>query len=410
MKRKIHISIQVVKRVFVFMIYLFPEYLLRIGLMRNIYYIFASAVSLFFIIWFLFNGARKNSNHIKKMFLLILSFYVVVLISTYGNGGPRNALTAQSLIACGFAGAICYFFDEREYLISLKAIVVWLELCVIINLITVIIFPNGLYSVYGFNMSYANAAYFLGHRNNAVEYLIPLMGCSSYLNLIQGRRNSGNYYFVILLSLFTALLTWSVNEMLCVVAVLGCELLLVNREKLPMININIGYFASAGLTILLVAMDFLSYMSSTIEVVFKKNITVLSRVKIWERAVTAIYQKPWLGYGCEEATTKYMRIGHANSCHNYFLDCFYYGGTILMAIMTLIIFTVSNRVKNINRFVKAKISIFFVSYFVLWIASATHMNQLFIMFGFFMITMSLPWENIKEDDVRSKIRFRKLKA
>lgn len=378
-----------------FALYFFPPYLLTRGILRNVYYIAGSVISIVFIGWFLFKGRKNAEKHSKIMLSLITLFYVILCISTVKNNGPYTALIAQSVIAIGFSTCVIYYFTPQKRILSLRTLVFWLEICVVINLMTILVFPNGLYQVYGYTQAYSNPGYFLGHKNNAIEFLIPLIGCSSYLNILKGKTTSYNYKLILIISSTTALLTWSGNEILCIAAVVMCDILLILKGKVGWMKIPVMYLISLIISALLVFMDLLSYVAGILQSVLNKSGTVFARARFWQRAMVSIIQRPWLGSGVETSEVKYLKIGHPNSCHNYFLDYLYYGGILLLAVITGMIVMLSSKLKDANEYVKAKTAIIFLSYFVLWIGTPIHRDQLFFMFGFFMITICIDWKNLK---------------
>ena len=83
------------------------------------------------------------------------------------------SISLNGIVYCSLTA---YMFERKNQKKWLRLLTIELEALVTLNLLTVILFPNGLYLIYGFNKGYSNAAYLLGHRNNAIEHMIPLTG------------------------------------------------------------------------------------------------------------------------------------------------------------------------------------------------------------------------------------------
>jgi len=376
-----------------FAIFIFPPYLLSLGEMRTLYTLLASILSLFYIFIFLFRIKRNRfTNSSIWLYVLICLFYFVILVSTILHNGPLILILGQSIIAVGFMASLFYNFAYNSVIHTLSMLELWLGICCTVNLITILFFPEGLYTIYGYNYTYSNPGYFLGHRNNAIEFLIPLLAVTSYVDLLRGKLNSKRYMIYFLISVITSIMTWSVNAILCVFVIMLCNIYLLKRNKGKIFNIRTLWIASVVGTIAMTGAGAISYLMPYIQKFFDKSQTVLSRIRIWNQSIFHISRSPIIGYGVEEQAIKYFKIGHINSCHNYYLDYLYYGGIVLLIIVVLILETV---VKSVNKYtskIKNKICIYFFAYFILWLGSPIHRDFLFLMFGVFLLSVLIPWE------------------
>ena len=390
------ISRNSVVRLFIFALFFTPYYLFSFSFdIQRVLYLLRGGVSVYFVVKLLLRY-RKNriSNNLILLFVLIALFYGVLVVSTVVNGGPLIELIAQTVTAVGFAAAALCYFSSDKAMLALNELILWLEITAIVNLITVLLFPEGLYVTYGYGQAYSNPGYFFGHRNNAIETLIPLMGLACYKDLFLHRKRSVHYWFIIALSSLTSILTWSVNAILCVGVIVGIEILLLIRDKWGFLKVRVLFWGVTAFSCFITAFSGINYFFRFFENVLNKSHTLNERIRIWGRAIIAISQKPWFGYGAEDYDVKYLRIGHSNSTHNYILDYIYYGGIVLFIVVVLIFQMVDKVVRNQADIINAKISAMFGSYFVLWLGTPIHRNQLFYMFGFIIITVSLPWQKL----------------
>lgn len=382
----------------VFLVYFCPAYFLTFTNIRNMYYAIAGAISVVFIFFVLLDKIKKEKRQGYLMVLLIFLFYGIILLTTYINGGPYRAYLVQSVIGVGFCAMVIYLFGRKLHNEALAAIIIVLEILVIANLFTILIYPDGLYLVYGYTVNSAfgrhQPGFLLGHRNNAIEYCIPLIGLICYKDLLDHKKHSLNYIFAIMISIISSILTWSANAIVCIAFIILAEVFMVVKKESKILNVGSLYISSAILSALIILADIQEFFSFFLEKILHRDVTLSNRTKIWSRALVAISEKPLLGYGIEEGSLKFLRISHSNSCHNYFLDYLYYGGIVLLCVITLIIVLISKRIKYVEKYLKVKMSIFFGAYFLLWLATPIHMNYLFIMFGFMTVTICMPWEEI----------------
>lgn len=97
--------------------------------------------------------------------------------------------------------------------------------------------------------------------------------------------------------------------------------------------ILVGYISS----ILLIFTDFISLFRNIIVEVFNKDLTLSSRIFIWQRALAHIQKSQWIGYGNEnpEFTTAIIGINHT---HNLILEILYRGGIIGLILFSFALF------------------------------------------------------------------------
>ena len=365
----------------VIMIYLSPGYLQTISLYHRLWQGICAVLSLYFIISYI---------HKPKWFLgftLIALFYISVLLSTIINHGQIVQFMIIALIGIGFAAMTIHTFSSdtlQDYV--LNAFIIALEVYVVINFLTVVLMPEGLYRVYGYNLDWAsNPAYLLGHRNNAIEYFLPLIGLIG----VKSRKNnlvlSKNLIFIIVVSLATSLLTWSVNAMLCI-AFLVISLVIYNRKGIIGYTLPILLGASAIASFVLINIELNPFIQNIVVNVFHKSTNLSGRTRIWGKALLSIRESPIWGHGIQENLYNYVRLTTVGSTHNYFLDFLYWGGLICLIITLLYIFYINRIYRKGEKTVENYCNIFYGTYFILWIATPIHKENMFLMFAYFIAT------------------------
>ena len=361
------------------LIYMIPTYFKNVGIIYIFYNNLLPMVSVVIVTVFFL----KIKN--KKLYILISLFYFVIILSTFLHHGDTFGIMKVSFNGLSYCALTVYIFERKNYKNCIKYIIAIMEILVAMNLITVILFPQGLYLIYGYNGGYSNPAYLLGHRNNAVEYMIPLIGLCVINDVIQDRKISINTVLVLVLSLLTSILTWSANAILCIAfVILACTFVII-KKKFKLFNIWFLYLASAVISILLIVFRFQERYAELLVNLLRRDVTLSSRAYLWERALIYIRQSPVIGYGVEVPSVFYWKIGHMSSCHNYFLDFLYQGGIILLIIVTIIMIVLTYYCSTVEKESKARISIVFGAYMILWIETPVHRDSLFVMFSFFLV-------------------------
>ena len=77
-----------------------------------------------------------------------------------------------------------------------------------------------------------------------------------------------------------------------------------------------------------------------------------------------------------------------------------------MIIVVLMILLANKKAQDYGSRINIKISTIFLSYFILWLGTPIHRNQLFFMFTFMMITICLPWNKIKNHNISNIKNFK----
>jgi O-antigen ligase len=378
-------------------VYLTPAYFKKFDDISYFYYYILPILSIPLVI--LNISVLKKKNY---FFLLIFSYYAMIFLSTKNSNGQIDNYLNYSLIGVGYCSIINYFFSKNSYKKYLKILIIVLEIIVIINFISVIFNPNGLYKVYGYNNTYYNPAFILGHKNNAIEYLIPFIGLVMYNEVLRDKWFSFNLIFAVSISFMTVLLTKSVNSLLCISFIIVAYIYIYLFKKSYFPNIFRLYFISILTSFGVIYLKVQNVLKNIIFYLFKKDATLNSRTLIWDRAVYWIKKNFLFGYGIEKQDVTHTRIIHSSSCHNYFLDYLYQGGLVVFCLVFFMIYFINKKIEKCSKSIRYKIATIFGAYFILWIASPVHKDYIFIMFVFFIITINIRWDDIKLNEGSDK--------
>lgn len=355
-----------------------PAFFTRISIIDEIYSILQIFCFIICIILFFIN--LKN-NHLSTILLFIVLFWAVYIFSTIINKG--SIITSIRPLLMTFS--ICSFYElyiktSKKYDI-IKDAKNYFAVLLYINLITILIFPEGLY--YANN---ENAHYFLGHKNNSIEYIIPAVCFSLIYDEIKKRKVSINSKVLIACSLITVILTWSANAIIAT-TFMFVTLFLQTKNIIEKIinctNFFIAYIASFFLIIIFRMQYIFAWL---IEDILHKSLDFTYRTYIWDKALKWISESPVIGYGFEDPGLKVLKIGHPNSAHNYILDYLYMGGYLGLSIIGIILILIVNKLNKIKNNFSKILTYSVCTYFILWFATPIHRDTLCLMFLIF--TMS----------------------
>lgn len=125
------------------------------------------------------------------IFIILMVIYFTIFVSAIMHGSFKELLFED------FAGfAMCFGFEywlRNNFKRTIKCVYYMLTTLAILNLVCILLFPNGLYnSIYDITFSYAqsfNLSYsqnwLFGYKNNQFGYLLPLIGVAFTYSYIE---------------------------------------------------------------------------------------------------------------------------------------------------------------------------------------------------------------------------------
>lgn len=347
-------------------------------------------VSIAFLLLLFFTKKKKPSRIITILFLM----QVWVLMSTILNSGDvkRAILTMISIIA--LAMIVDMYSDKILRLLS--AIMGNLELLIYINLITLLMFPGGLYRQ-GVHSEFI--CYFLGFKNAFFSYcLIAIL--VAFINVAINKR-----YFrsvlLILASLLNVTIGWSATSVaaLILVVALGIYVLLVRKTKLFQVLTYMKVFLlSLVFNILMVFFEFFSssnIFNYLVVNVFNKQDTMTTRKVIWSLASQMIAQKPLIGYGIGEHVSW---AGYTWHGHNRIVQFLLEGGVPNLLFYVILIICISRVMVRCKKTVMY--NIFMATWCGFFVYSMAESGSTAIMFSvLFVLTYHIDNLASKEEQV-----------
>ena len=315
-------------------------------------------------------------KQISPIILTISIYEFVRFFSTFVNSGDylKILIECASVITFSMLIEVALKWDALYFL---RTIVFLLTLICIINLITVLAFPDGLYS------TTFERNWLLGYDNSHITFILPLAifymlyaYCKKY-----GLFRKFLYLAIIFSSIF---ITWSATSVVGI-SLFSLLCLLSEMNIRPRwINLKTCIIFAGVLFALLVilrAEDSLSYL---IVDILGKNLTLTGRTFIWNKGFEAFLKNPILGCGVLDTSSIRLLLGGASHCHNMFLNILFESGLLGMFCFVVILFMIFKPLKqahdNQYRFL---IYIAFLCYFVIFQAEAYN-----LMFFFSICTIS----------------------
>lgn len=256
-----------------------------------------------------------------KMNAPVLVFLLIqgaLIFSTLYNNldiGPwfNSAASAVALVLLVDLGC-------RDFSHFLKGGIACYLLLVSVNLITVLLFPNGMYQTL-----YQTRNWFLGYDNNHLQTILPGFCIAVCYAGFFERKAIAILYSIIAMA--TILLTQSAAAIVALV-VLACSFLFINKNTGKVVNFRFYACIYYILFFVIVVFRFQEVFGVFIEGL-GKNLTFTGRTLIWDSYLAAIAKAPVFGYGVMSSSAKLLTVGTMPYTHNHILEVLFSGGALL---------------------------------------------------------------------------------
>jgi len=306
--------------------------------------VFALSLTLFTIIIYVL---RKKYNKFILIFFLYLIFGLIsCYLGTYSS--INNFISAySSIIGIVLLTDIAINYDSKS---TLKIIEIILFILILINTITIIIYPNGLYvsELYTTN-------WFLLYDNMHIFVFMPALLVSFLINKYNKKKYSLITILLLIMITYSVIYCFSANT---VIAYTLFILYILFEEKLSKIKIfnSYTYFISYFILFFsMVVFRIQNALTGSILNFFEKDITFSGRTKLWDRIIRYIKQKPIIGYGIEHNKTFTSKMGsqYFTHAHNTIYDVLYKGGIVSLTLFIYLIYIV---IKELHKFKDGKVA------------------------------------------------------
>ena len=277
----------------------------------------------FAIIFAIFIADRRLS----KIIIAVFADEMTLLFSTLLNDGEYWSLAVE----CGSVLAVCMFVDlmsVRNAQAMVKAFLYLFSLEVIVNLITVVAFPGGMYRTTRFWQNW-----FLGYDNTHYPIILPSL-CVFAVYAEKTRVPAIVQFFIILLLSASVYITWSGASVVAVTVWIVLWIITKARAGANLLSARRVVLLHGGF-FFLVVIGRMQYLFKWLIVdILGKDMTFTGRTVRWDVALKMFREKPLLGWGVVDTDLTRARLAGFSHCHNHFLQILYESG-FLAAILIL---------------------------------------------------------------------------
>lgn len=325
-------------------------------------------ISIFFLI-LLFCKDKKYSKILNYIFL----YFAILIFSTFINGISLLGCVRYSLKAVGLCFLTDYGIrnDTKSFLNSLEF---WLGFLVISNFISLLLFPDGMYT----NGNFTNN-WILGYKNSHILYILPLIMISLINSYYTYGKFSKKNWLLIILAILSLIIAESSTSLIGIFLVTALIIYDENFKSTRILNIKNYFIAYIILFFSIVILRIQNIFKFLIVDTLHKDLTFTSRTLIWDKAleiikIQDIFGKGMTAFGFSESIT---------STHNLILNVLYQTGIIgLIACLLAQIVSVRELYKIREYKIAKIISIVLFSFFIMMITEAYSLQYVMYLYVF----------------------------
>ncbi len=306
-----------------------PEYFDQIPLLDTAFNIMRILSAI--VILLIFFRGRK---HIDAFMLFMLLYWAEFFLITVAKEGDIYVCFAKSSSCISLLMLLKIMLDDEPRM-CFRVLLPVLEILLYVNLITIIIFPEGMYTTVDSSIVHTEILtenWFLGMDNAQA----PFYALGITVSVLKDYRKTGSKSLslrslaLIFVCVTSVAIRWQAT------AVVGMALILL-ALIIPGLLKKASGFLNARTYLILIGIFFFAivffhvqdHLSFLITDVLHKDITFSGRTAIWERTVNIISKSPWTGWGLQPSSWGWAHIGHWHA-HNIFLQVLMCGGILLL--------------------------------------------------------------------------------
>lgn len=303
-----------------------PQFFKNIDSLNSIYR-YASYFVVLYVIGYLLRKKRIPSKNL----IVITILETILLLSTYINKGLTNVAFNSFSAIVGLAGVVFIYSDRIGKLI--ECLLLHFELCIYINFLSLIVFRNGLYWIDSEAYSHGTAGFFLGWNHLFIVWEIPaLLIAWLYKEMYQKKTRCYVLSLVIIVSeIVFGASTGRVGVFLLLTL---CILPMIKQIVTPIKGMVVAFVAM----VLIVFVRAYGFLQPIIVGMLGEDMTFTGRLFVWDNALKAIINKPFLGHGMMESkeVSSMLGFGAATHCHNQILQITFLGGIVTLVMFILL--------------------------------------------------------------------------
>ncbi len=282
--------------------------------------------TIIFIWYFLF---RKRCTKLVMAFVIMEVYLFLNTLVWQGNlkSCIVNAFSILSVV-------LLYDMIEDRKAAFLETQLFCFELIIYINLLTEILFPDGLYRSAKYTLNW-----FLGYYNTHTRYFLPALMFAYLYKSYSGKKI--RVYLLTAAVFFSALLVWSGG--IVITLLLMAVVYLIFRKRTEIFNYFSYWMIQILFFIFIIVLKMQNLFRWLIDDFLGKWRSLEARVTVWNAELGLILNSFLVGYGMEYDEDRKMHYFWAVHSHNQLMEILHQGGIVYLLFWICIIIMAGNK-------------------------------------------------------------------
>ena len=290
---------------------------------------------------------RFRGHKVSPIFKLTIGLYAWYLLCAWLGGD--NSLSDLSVYISILSVCALFEVSGKKLPTCLRTLRLVLEIYTFINLLTVLLYPNGMYAWQIVDSNeYRTDCWFFGFRNNHLWLLLPSMLVSCLCDYMDYSRLKARSILICCMVGITSFLIGSATALTVVSVTLAFFIMFVyflpsGLERLAIWIPPIIVIAGFICIVFLGSTNVVSMLAETLG----RDSTFTGRTVIWRAALQAIVSNFWIGVG--DSSIRVTDTFIATHPHNEVLNILLNGGLIGLVIFTILSFSAGRQLMRCHR-------------------------------------------------------------
>ena len=305
--------------------------------------------------------------------IILLSCYSVLLpLISFLRHSDRMNDSITKMIGIILAALVMYRKSRENFGLYSKVFRMYGLGVITLNLLTYILFPNGLYHqvLHGGGLLGGNEGYLLGVDNGFGAFILPFLMLIGYLSYLEKNRVDIWMLAAMSVSAVTYICTRSMTGFLAVAAYIGLFYASSLRKTAKLVNYKLLLVLFLFMTWFIVIFGGVRGMDNSLTDFIvndlEKDLTFSGRTKIWAKALVMIKSHPILGYGAVKDGAYVQGIASKFGAHNTLLQILLESGLFSLVFFFAALMTVIVHVNSTARTDRLR-ALFHIGVFATWV-------------------------------------------
>ncbi|MCR5248637.1 MAG: O-antigen ligase family protein, partial [Paludibacteraceae bacterium] len=270
---------------------------------------------------------------------IIIVYYVWLWINTLIHGYSLSNAVSSSLNSISLCIIMDYYLQKDTKRI-IRSLARYLLLLVLINFVTILAYPDGMYSISSLATGVVTKNWFLGYKNPQVRIILPALTIQLISNYIKNKNIYTSSVIMLIIAFASSYLVDSGTAMFGVVIFYVAVLYFNAFKESKLLSIKNILIISLFISVAFVLFNAQDLLMKLWENPLGRNNTLTGRTYVWTRFLKILKENKFLGSGIVPANVVIGMTGY-NHPHNYYLYVLFQGGIIGAIIIVYLIFSAS---------------------------------------------------------------------